>query len=66
MLLYSIKNRRRLMEYKIISSGAWSVEAAVKILEKKVNDLIKEGWEPLGGVMIVAFNDHVYQSLIKR
>ena len=54
------------MEYKIISSSAWSVEAAVKVLEKKVNDLIKEGWEPVGGVMIVAFNDHVYQSLIKR
>jgi hypothetical protein len=54
------------MEYKIISSSAWSVEAAVNILERKVNDLIKEGWEPAGGVMIVAFNDHVYQSLIKR
>ncbi len=54
------------MEYKIISSSAWSVEAAVRILEKKVNDLIKEGWEPVGGVMIVAFNDHVYQTLIKR
>ena len=54
------------MEYKIISNSAWSVDAAVKILEKKVNDLIKEGWEPVGGVMIVAFNDHVYQSLIKR
>jgi hypothetical protein len=54
------------MEYKIISSSAWSVDAAVNILEKKVNDLIKEGWEPVGGVMIVAFNDHVYQSLIKR
>ena len=54
------------MEYKIISSSAWSVEAAVKILEKKVNDLIKEGWEPIGSVMIVAFNDHVYQALIKR
>jgi Domain of unknown function (DUF1737). len=39
---------------------------AVKELEKKVNDLIKEGWEPVGGVMIVAFNDNVYQALIKR
>jgi hypothetical protein len=42
------------------------VEAAVRVLERKVNDLIKEGWEPIGGVMIVSFNDHVYQSLIKR
>ena len=54
------------MEYKIISSTAWSVNAAVNVLEKKVNELIKEGWEPVGGVMIVAFNDHVYQTLIKR
>jgi hypothetical protein len=54
------------MEYKIISSNAWTVDAAVRVLEKKVNGLINEGWEPLGGVIIVAFNDHVYQSLIKR
>lgn len=54
------------MEYKIISSNAWTVDAAVRVLEKKVNGLINEGWEPLSGVIIVAFNDHVYQSLIKR
>jgi hypothetical protein len=66
MLLYSKNNRRWSMEYKIISSSAWSVDAAVNILERKVNDLIKEGWEPIGGVMIVAFNDLVYQSIIKR
>jgi hypothetical protein len=54
------------MEYKVISSNAWTVDAAVKVLEKKVNNLIKEGWEPIGGIMVVAFNDHVYQTLIKR
>ena len=54
------------MEYKIVSCNAWSTETAVKILEKKVNDFIKEGWEPIGGVMIIALNDHVYQALIKR
>ena len=54
------------MEYKIISSSAWSVDAAVKVLEKKVNDLIKEGWEPMGGVVVTAFNDNVYQALIKK
>jgi hypothetical protein len=54
------------MEYKVISSSAWTVDTAVKLLEKKVNDLIQQGWEPLGGVMIVAFNDSVYQTLIKR
>ena len=54
------------MEYKVISSNAWTVDAAIKVLEKKVNNLIKEGWEPIGGIMVVAFNDHVYQTLIKR
>ena len=54
------------MEYKIISCSAWSVEAAVRVLERKVNDLIKEGWEPIGGVVVTAFNDNVYQALIKR
>ena len=54
------------MEYKVISGNGWTTDSAVKELEKKVNDLIKEGWEPIGGVMIVSFNDHVYQSLIKR
>jgi hypothetical protein len=66
LLLHSKNNGRQIMEYKIISCSAWSVEAAVRVLERKVNDLIKEGWEPTGGVMIVSFNDHVYQSLIKR
>ena len=54
------------MEYKIVSSSAWTTDTAVKILEKKVNDLLKEGWEPIGGVMVVAFNDSVYQTLVKR
>ncbi len=54
------------MEYKVINSSAWTVDAAVKSLEKKVNNLIKEGWEPIGGIVVVAFNDNVYQTLIKR
>ena len=54
------------MQYQVVSSRGWTPDSAVKELERKVNDLIKEGWEPAGGVMIVAFNDHVYQSLIKR
>jgi len=54
------------MEYKIISSNAWSTETAIKVLEKKVNDLIKEGWEPIGGLIINVVNGYVYQSLIKN
>jgi hypothetical protein len=54
------------MEYKVVSSNGWTTNTAVKVLEKKVNDLISEGWEPIGGVMVIAFNDYVYQALIKR
>lgn len=54
------------MEYKIISCTAWGMETAIKVLEKKVNDSIKEGWEPLGGFMINVVNGYVYQSIIKK
>jgi hypothetical protein len=65
--MYSIKNNRReIMEYKVVSANGWTTDSAVKELEKRVNDLIKQGWEPQGGVMVVALNDYVYQALIKR
>ena len=54
------------MEYQVVSGRGWTPDGAVKELERKVNDLIKEGWEPLGGVVVTAFNDNVYQALIKR
>ncbi|HNY51033.1 MAG TPA: hypothetical protein PLV50_11420 [Smithella sp.] len=54
------------MEYKVISSSAWTTETAIKVLEKKVNDFIKEGWEPIGGLVLNAVNGYVYQALIKR
>jgi hypothetical protein len=54
------------MEYMIVSSRAWGPDTAIRVLEKKVNDLITQGWEPLGGIVLVSFNDSVYQTLIKR
>ena len=54
------------MQYQVVSGNGWTPDSAIKELEKKVNDLIKQGWEPLGGAMIVAMNDNVYQTLIKR
>ena len=54
------------MEYRIISCTAWGMETPIKVLEKKVNDFIKEGWEPLGGFMMNVVNGYVYQSIIKR
>jgi len=66
VIIFKKYDGRWMMEYKIVSSSAWTTDTAVKILEKKVNDLLKEGWEPIGGVMVVAFNDSVYQTLVKR
>jgi hypothetical protein len=60
------KNRRCIMEYKIVSCSAWATESAIKVLEKKVNDFIKEGWEPVGGFLLNAVNGNVYQAIIKR
>jgi hypothetical protein len=54
------------MEYKVVSGNGWTPDSAIKELEKKVNDLIKEGWEPVGGVVIASFNENAYQTLIKR
>lgn len=54
------------MKYQVISGRGWTPDGAVKELEKKVNNLINEGWEPMGGVVVTAFNDNVYQALIKR
>jgi hypothetical protein len=54
------------MEYKIISCNAWATETAVKVLEKKVNELLKEGWEPQGGFEMNSVNGYVYQALIKK
>ncbi|MGP8154951.1 MAG: PilZ domain-containing protein [Smithella sp.] len=61
-----VLNQSQTMEYRIVSGKGWAVESAIKILEKKVNDLIQEGWEPIGGIMIVAFNETVYQTLVKK
>ncbi len=54
------------MEYKIVTSNAWTTETAIKVLEKKVNDLMKDGWEPVGGLTMNPVNGYVYQALIKK
>ena len=41
------------MEYKIVYSSKWmSYDVAAKELEENVQSLIKEGWEPKGGIAI--------------
>ncbi len=54
------------MEYKVVAGNGWTPDSAIKELEKKVNEMIKEGWEPTGGVLVIAFNDFVYQAMVKR
>ena len=54
------------MEYRVVSGNGWTPDTAIKELEKKVNDLIKEGWEPLGGMVLPSLSENAYQTLIKR
>lgn len=54
------------MEYKIVFAKGWMPDIAIKELEKVVNEMIKEGWEPIGGVVVISFNENVYQAMIKR
>ncbi|MCE5212018.1 MAG: DUF1737 domain-containing protein [Deltaproteobacteria bacterium] len=54
------------MEYKVVAGNGWTPDSAVKELEKKVNALIQEGWEPIGGIVVASFNENAYQALIKR
>ncbi|MBN1364292.1 MAG: DUF1737 domain-containing protein [Syntrophaceae bacterium] len=54
------------MEYQIVSGNGWTPDTAVRELEKKVQNLLKEGWEPIGGMVIASFNENAYQTLIRR
>ena len=58
------------MEYKVVSLEAHtSYAAAIKKVEKDVNDLLKEGWSLRGDLQIETHNDSsyfvVYQVLTK-
>jgi len=54
------------MEYKVVAGNGWTPDSAIKELEKKVNDSIQQGWEPIGGVIIASFNENAYQAMIRR
>jgi hypothetical protein len=47
------------MDYKIVETGA-----NLKEIEAKVNDLIKEGWKPQGGICYSS--GHYFQAMIKE
>jgi len=60
-----VKQDRKLMEYKLITEGfAFSQKKAQAKLVERVNDAIRKGWEPLGGVSVTS-NSFV-QSVVKR
>lgn len=47
------------MEYKIVT------KSSVNDIEKAVNELIKAGWEPIGGVAYSP-GGYYYQAMIKK
>lgn len=55
------------MIYKIASSG-WYEQKEIAELEEKVNQLISEGYEPVGGVSVrlgTASGAYFVQSMVK-
>ena len=54
------------MQYKIVGwSAAGGIFSSMETLEKKVNEYLKEGWEPIGGVSISKYGA-VFQAMIKK
>lgn len=55
-----------MMQYAILweVDGGISAWNAVKELEQSVNEYIKRGWEPIGG--ICCDGNKVFQAMIKR
>jgi hypothetical protein len=43
-----------MLEYRILTNNH------TDILEREVNDLIKEGWRPLGGVSVAYKHEHAH------
>ena len=58
------------MEYKIVSSCSHDKYEAINVEQEYVNDYIKKGWKPIGGVTITKFKgDLLYtvaQAMIKE
>lgn len=58
------------MEYKIVTVADISIDRAINELEEKVNNLIKTGWKPIGGISIIAAPYGTYhkasQAMIKE
>lgn len=63
--------RRPNMLFKVVrEESRFSFEGAIRIVEEKVNKLLKEGWELSGNLQIAVQTQSsyyvVYQALIKK
>ena len=52
------------MEYKIVWFDEKPVNEKVKEFEKMVNELIKNGWQPQGGISY--YSGHLFQAMVKN
>jgi hypothetical protein len=53
------------MEYRVISASfSFSANKALEQLVREVNEAIRLGWEPMGGVMVM--QGWLLQAMIKR
>lgn len=52
------------MEYKILKGEALTIKSSIKKLELQVEEEIKTGWLPQGGIAFDAA-DNIYQAMIK-
>lgn len=56
------------IEYTIVVSNAINMSTTLCNLQREVENCIKEGWKPIGGVCMVTDKDVYYatQSMIKE
>lgn len=53
------------MQYTIVGGSGFNILEGLSALEESVSELIKEGWEPIGGIA-VKDSGLVFQAMIKR
>jgi len=60
-------NWRQIMQYKVITTySGKDYEEAIKRLEGLVNEEIKQGWVPQGGISISTSYSTCAQAIIKK
>lgn len=71
---------KKVIEYQLLMDAQWISKngAADSYFEERINNYIKDGWQPLGGISVVCYNKiksdpydndmiikHLYQTLVK-